>query len=60
MLALVRSSRIHKDVKRVNRCGKDMAKRRTVLTILARQAAVPPEYRDHALCGDWNGFRDLH
>ena len=21
---------------------------------------MPPEYRDHALRGDWNGFRDLH
>lgn len=60
MLTLVRSSRFRKDVKRVKRRGKDMAKLRTVLTMLARQVALPPEYRDHALRGDWIGFRDLH
>ncbi len=47
-------------MKRAKKRGKDMAKPRTVLTMLARQAALPPEYRDHALRGDWIGFRDLH
>ena len=36
-----------------------MAKRCTVLAMLARQYALPTEYRDHALRGDWIGFRDL-
>ena len=40
--------------------GRDMAKLRTVLTKLARQDALPAKYRDHALRGDWNGYRDLH
>jgi len=37
-----------------------MEKLRTVLTLLIAQERLPPEYRDHALRGDWNGFRDLH
>ena len=37
-----------------------MAKLRRALTMLARGDALPPEYRDHALHGDWNGFRDMH
>ena len=60
MLALNPSSRFRKDVKRVRRRGKDMAKLRKALTMLAQGDALPPEYRDHALREDWNGFRDLH
>ena len=40
--------------------GKDMEKLATAVTMLARQGALPAEYRDHALRGDWAGFRDLH
>lgn len=37
-----------------------MAKLRAVLTLLANEEELPPEYRDHGLRGDWIGFRDLH
>lgn len=60
MLALVASSRFRKDVKRAEKRGRDMAKLRAVLTLLAAQAPLPAEYRDHPLRGDWIGFRDLH
>lgn len=60
MLALVPSSRFRKDVKRAEKRDKDMAKLRNVLTLLVQQAELPPGYRDHALRGDWRGFRDLH
>jgi mRNA interferase YafQ len=60
VLALVPSTRFRKDVKRAEKRGKDIAKLRTVLTMLAQEQPLPPEYRDHALRGDWNGFRDLH
>ena len=40
--------------------GKDMEKLATAVAMLARQDALPPECRDHALRGDWAGFRDLH
>lgn len=60
MLALVPSTRFRKDVKRAEKRGKDMAKLRTVLTLLANETPLPTEYRDHALRGDWIGFRDLH
>jgi conserved hypothetical protein TIGR00053 len=60
MLALVPSSRFRKDVKRAEKRGKDMSKLRDVLALLVQQDELPPEYRDHALRGDWRGFRDLH
>ncbi|WP_459253784.1 type II toxin-antitoxin system YafQ family toxin [Paracoccus jiaweipingae] len=60
MLALVPSTRFRNDVKRAEKRGKDMTKLRTVLTLLANEISLPPEYRDHSLRGDWIGFRDLH
>lgn len=60
MLALVQSTRFRRDVKRATKRGKNMAKLRDVLTLLAQQDELPLEYRDHALQGDWRGFRDLH
>lgn len=60
MLALVPSTRFRKDVKRAEKRGKDMAKLRALLTLLAQEQPLPVEYKDHALRGDWIGFRDLH
>ena len=60
MLAVVRSTRFRRDVKRMQKRGKDMEKLATAVAMLARQDALPPECRDHALRGDWAGFRDLH
>ena len=60
MLALVRSTRFRKDVKRARKRGKDMGKLREVLALLASGAGLPERYRDHALQGDWKGYRDLH
>lgn len=37
-----------------------MAKLRALLTLLAQEQPLPVEYKDHALRGDWIGFRDLH
>jgi mRNA interferase YafQ len=47
-------------VKRAEKRGKDLSKLRTVLRLLAQEQPLPQEYRDHALRGDWIGFRDLH
>lgn len=60
MLTPVRSGRFKKDVKLAQRRGKDLDKLKAVLLLLFEGAALPPEYRDHPLKGEWNGFRDLH
>jgi mRNA interferase YafQ len=60
MLVAVRSSRFRRDVRRLEKQGKDLAKLRTVLLLLLEGKPLPSRYRDHALRGDWNGFRDLH
>ncbi|SJM90058.1 hypothetical protein CRENPOLYSF2_1450002 [Crenothrix polyspora] len=40
--------------------GKEMSKLKQVITLLAHDAPLAPAYRDHALSGDFAGFRDLH
>lgn len=59
MLTPARSSQFRRDVKRIEKRGKDMAKRE-VLTILLEGTELPDRYRDHPLKGDWKGYRDAH
>ena len=37
-----------------------MGKLREALTLLSSRGDLPERYRDHALQGDWKGYRDLH
>ncbi|HEX4505377.1 MAG TPA: type II toxin-antitoxin system YafQ family toxin [Alphaproteobacteria bacterium] len=60
MLVPVRSGRFKRDVKRAEKRGKDMSKLRAALLLLIEEKALPPEYRDHPLRNNWQGFRDLH
>lgn len=60
MLIPVRSSQFERDVKRVQRRGKDLAKLRLPLTTLIQQVPLPSRYRDHALRGNWQGYREFH
>lgn len=56
----VASGRFRRDVKRMERRGKEMAKLRAVLDLLIAATPLPPALKDHALRGNWAGFRDLH
>lgn len=60
MLVAVRSNAFRRDVRRLEKRGKDLAKLRAVLLILLEQQSIPEKYRDHPLRGNWLGFRDLH
>jgi mRNA interferase YafQ len=57
---IVRSTAFRKDVKRVEKRSKDMAKLKTVILLLIEDAPLDPRYRDHPLKGAWAGYRDLH
>ena len=60
MLIPVRSSQFERDVKRAQRRGKDLAKLRLPLRTLIQQVPLPSRYRDHALRGNWQGYREFH
>ncbi|MES2633603.1 MAG: type II toxin-antitoxin system YafQ family toxin [Pseudomonadota bacterium] len=32
----------------------------TMLLIISNQGALPPEYKDHQLAGEWADFRECH
>lgn len=60
MLEIFRSTSFKRDVKRMEKRGKDMRKLRTVLTLLIEQTVLPERLGDHPLRGEWASYRDLH
>ena len=60
MLTPVRSAQFKRDVKRVQKRGKDLARLKVLLTLLIEQSPLPSVYLDHPLRGDWKGYRDAH
>lgn len=54
------TKRFEKDTALAIRRGKNTAKLRAVIEILARGQPLPRELNDHPLKGPWNGYRDLH
>jgi mRNA interferase YafQ len=49
-----------RDLKRQQKRGKDMMKIRTVIDTLCSHQPLDPKHRDHALGGQWKGWRDCH
>ena len=60
MLTPIWSGRFKRDVKRAEKRGKDMSKLKAVLLLLIEEKPLEESYGDHALKGDWRGYRDLH
>ena len=60
MLTPVRSGAFKRDVKRIEKRGKDMNKLRALLLLLIEAAPLTEGYRDHPLKGKWAGYRDAH
>jgi mRNA interferase YafQ len=59
-LKIRQATRFRRDVKRLRRQGVDLAKLQAVVVTLAAQGPVDEKYRDHALVGNWRGFRECH
>lgn len=50
-----------KSWERYKRAGRrDMNEVRKVMVMLFLDEQLPPEYLDHALTGEWDGFRECH
>jgi len=49
-----------RDVKLAEKRGKDMEKLRQVISLLLAGDALPREFGDHPLKGEWKPCRDLH
>ena len=54
------SSRFKKDYKKAQRQGMDIPRLKAVVKMLCEGTVLPPEYRDHALRGNYEGCRECH
>lgn len=60
MLDIVYSNQFKKDIKRMQKHGKNMSKFKVVAELLIEQKTLPRALQDHLLKGNWDGYRDLH
>lgn len=60
MLRPIRSGQFRRDVKRLQKRGKDLGKLRELLSLLLAGKAPPTRYKDHSLKGEWKSYRDTH
>lgn len=60
MLSISWTSQFKKDYKLAKRRKKDLAKLRRVVELLSQELPLDERYRDHALTGNYTGFRELH
>ncbi|GHU59085.1 hypothetical protein FACS189444_3780 [Spirochaetia bacterium] len=54
------TSKMKKDVRRCKKRGLDLDKLKTITDTLCAGIPLAPQHRDHALSGDWAGYRECH
>ena len=54
------TKRFRRELKKMLKRGADRTKLSAVVKMLANDETLPPQYRDHALTGDFEGTRDCH
>lgn len=60
MKKLSQARQFVRDVKRMDRRGKDLEKLKEVVRRLACGESLDPRCRDHSLGGEWRSCRDCH
>ncbi len=60
MLTLETTSKFRKDYKLAKKNGLDMGLLETVIDTLLEEKPLDEKYRDHALSGNYSGFRECH
>jgi mRNA interferase YafQ len=60
MRAIRRTSQIKRDVKRMQRQGRDLEKLKRVLETLVKGQGLAANHRDHVLVGQYKGTRECH
>jgi mRNA interferase YafQ len=59
-LRLQPTTEFGRDLKRAEKIGKDMAKFREIVELLRNRVPLTRGQRDHALKGEWQGFKECH
>jgi mRNA interferase YafQ len=60
MKIIQRTSQFKKDVKRLQKRGKDMLLLKEIVILLANNQSLEAKYRDHPLFGNYSGTRECH
>lgn len=60
MLTLEATSKFRKEYKLAKKRGLDMNLLETVIDTLLEEKPLDEKYRDHALSGNYSGFRECH
>ena len=60
MLKIQTTSKFCKDYKRVKKRGFDISLLQDVINKLSNNMILESKYKDHALTGPYNGFRECH
>jgi mRNA interferase YafQ len=61
MLEVIPSSQFKKDLKRLNKQSKKLSLLESpIYDFLAQNKALPPEYKDHSLSGNYANHREFH
>lgn len=59
-MRVVQPSSFRKDIKKQKKRGKDVDKLKVVVDLLIAGEDLPARHVDHALSGNWSGWRDCH
>ena len=57
---VVNSTQFRRDVRLANKQGKDIVLLEQIIDLLADDIPLPVKHRDHALHGNWKGYRECH
>lgn len=60
MKQLFQTTQFSKDVKRMQKRGKDLEKLKVIVRKLVNDELLDPRHRDHPLSGEWKHCRDCH
>ena len=60
MLNPVYTRQFEKDVRLMNRRGKNLEKLKVIIRTLLAEQSLDPIHRNHKLIGDWQGRRESH
>ncbi len=59
-MRLLTTRRFERDLKRMRKRGKDIAKLKQTVRMLLEGKNLPSAMRPHRLSGTWNGFNECH
>ena len=60
MLDLIMTGQFKRDLKRIQKRGLELELLKNVIRLLLEEQTLDEKYRDHALTGNYRGFRECH